>query len=234
MAFSPASSAAIEPLLSSTQPVDEATPASEARPRSTPLPAHPRSRRELLALAERAPDAASLRALLDEACARPSVRHRVRLVARELAELTLVARRRGLVALEVEIARRATELCPDAELTFRQLGKALLGAGDPEGALEAYDRAVELGGALASEQGRAEALVAMGKLDEALAALEALVEARPFDLLSRCRRADVLGALGRFEEALAAYDQLASENPFLTMVLEGRAHVRASLGAGRH
>ena len=51
-----------------------------------------------------------------------------------------------------------------------------------------------------------EVLRALNRLDEALAAYDAVIDAFPSNVVARNGRAEVLRALNRLDEALAAYD----------------------------
>lgn len=122
-----------------------------------------------------------------------------------LAEL---ARKRGQRTYAWQLNDAARELHPDNYYNHAIHGQLLEGDGDDEAALAAFDRALELD----PERDwvvnrRAKLLAKMGRVDDAAAAMAALVEKRN-DVDTLIDQADLLYNHDRFEEAVAACDRL--------------------------
>jgi tetratricopeptide (TPR) repeat protein len=81
-----------------------------------------------------------------------------------------------------------------------------------------------------AKAGRAELLKALGRLDEALMAYDAVLAAHPEDAVAKNGRAEVLKALGRLDEALVAYDTALAAHPEDVIAKTGRAEVLKALG----
>lgn len=76
----------------------------------------------------------------------------------------------------------------------------------------------------------ADALLCVGRTEEALAAYEDVIRGFPAEAVPRCGRADVLLRLGRLPEALTAYDEVARQFPHDVVPRNGRADVLRRLG----
>jgi tetratricopeptide (TPR) repeat protein len=124
---------------------------------------------------------------------------------------------------------RAIKLDPRDALPHGLRGWALFGLGRFEDALKAFDHAIELGPTDASRHrnrsevlldpdrlevafnmsldGRGQALLALGRYDEALAHFDRVVEFNPTTAEGYEGRGQVLMELGRYDEALANFDR---------------------------
>jgi tetratricopeptide (TPR) repeat protein len=76
----------------------------------------------------------------------------------------------------------------------------------------------------------ADALLLLGRLDEALPAYERTIALFPQNEVARCGRAEVLKALGRLDEALVAYEETIANFPTDVFPKNGRAEVLKALG----
>ena len=72
-------------------------------------------------------------------------------------------------------------------------------------------------------------LKTFNRLDEALAAYDAIIEEHPEDIVARSGRAEVLKKLNRLDEALAAYDAVIEAHPESVFAKNGRAEVLKAL-----
>jgi tetratricopeptide (TPR) repeat protein len=81
-----------------------------------------------------------------------------------------------------------------------------------------------------AKNGRAEVLKALGRLDEALQAYDAVIAEYPGNAVAKSGRAEVLKALGRLEESLQAYDAVIAKHPEHVVAKNGHAEVLKALG----
>ncbi|HEY3359465.1 MAG TPA: tetratricopeptide repeat protein, partial [Polyangia bacterium] len=144
-----------------------------------------------------------------------------------VAQLYLAARlwREAEAAAQVVLRERAGE--PDALIV---LGRARLGWGDREGALEALDRAVAAAPDLAAVRGaRAEAYLALGRGADAEAELTLAVEADGRDALSMSRLATRLWERGELQKAEELWGYVLRRDPNAAAAHAGmaQAHERA-------
>ena len=121
-----------------------------------------------------------------------------------LCDLAIVAQRQSLFTVQEMLTARAVRLKPDDAWT--QHGKSLLNVGELSNALEAYDSALEFGGDVVAQNGRAEVLKAQGQLGEALSAYDAVRRQHPENVVAICGRASLLVLMQRWEAALAELD----------------------------
>lgn len=121
-----------------------------------------------------------------------------------------------VVSEEQEVLRRA----PGYVVGWHQLGEALEQTGDPEGALEAYRRALSIReDFLDARVGLSRVYGGQGRYTEALAELDHAVREAPKHLLARVNRGITLLALNRFEEGAAELRQAARDNPTIPLPL---------------
>ena len=78
--------------------------------------------------------------------------------------------------------------------------------------------------------GKADALFALGRYDEAIQAYDEAIKLNPSDPLSWMGKADALFALGRYEEAAKAYDEAIKIDPASSPALEGKTRALEALG----
>ncbi len=149
---------------------------------------------------------------------------------KSLCDLALVAKSLGNHQLQLELTERSVDIKRDDAWSWTQYADALLCLQRPKEALAAYEQAEAFGADAVIKAGRAEALKALGRLDEALAAYDATVEEHPEDVVAKKGRAEALKALGRLDEALAAYDATVKEHPGDVVAKEGRAEALKALG----
>lgn len=109
-------------------------------------------------------------------------------------------------ALAAEAAELALAIDPDYGEALFVLGNVRLTMLDHEGALEAFDRALACGFADARLHGnRASALFVLDRVDDALAATDAMLSDAPHDPWLRVQRGIVQTARGDLEAALAEF-----------------------------
>ncbi|HXO30100.1 MAG TPA: tetratricopeptide repeat protein [Thermoanaerobaculia bacterium] len=146
-----------------------------------------------------------------------------------LCDLAIKAKPLSLPDLQVELSRTATDLKPDDAWSWVQYADALLDTGSLEAALAASENAIAFGKLVAGSSVRAEALRALGRLDEALALYDGVIESSPEDEVARSGRADLLRTLNRLGEALSEYNSIIAEFPDSIVARNGRAEVLRSL-----
>jgi Flp pilus assembly protein TadD len=78
--------------------------------------------------------------------------------------------------------------------------------------------------------GRAEVLVSIGDLDEALRNYQMIVDQYPENVLAATGRAEVLKAMGRLADSEAAYDAVIAVHPQDVVAKTGRAEVLKAMG----
>ncbi|MEN9674338.1 MAG: hypothetical protein RIS76_234, partial [Verrucomicrobiota bacterium] len=115
-----------------------------------------------------------------------------------------------------EVLRRA----PAHVVGWHQLGEAREQAGNREGAIEAFRRALSIrGDFLDARVGLARVYGGQGRYEEALAELNLAVREAPQHLLARVNRGITLLALNRFDEGAAELRQAAQDNPTVPLPL---------------
>jgi tetratricopeptide (TPR) repeat protein len=109
-----------------------------------------------------------------------------------------------------------------AGLIFRELGEEERAVKSLEGAISAYDRAIEIDPqhAFVAHANRGIVLRDLGRFEEALAVCDRAIEIDPRQAPVHHNRARVLSGLGRLEEALAACDRAIEIDS-----LDAQAHV---------
>jgi tetratricopeptide (TPR) repeat protein len=151
-------------------------------------------------------------------------------VVKSLCDLAINAKAIGNYTIQLELAERSINLSPDDGWSWAQYGDALLQMQRPIEALQAYEQAISFDGSVVAKSGRAEALKAMGRLNQALAAYNAVIADHPENVIAKTGRAEVLKALGQFNQALAAYDAVIADHPENAIAKNGRAEVLKALG----
>ncbi|MFN2452945.1 MAG: hypothetical protein ABR577_01860 [Pyrinomonadaceae bacterium] len=122
--------------------------------------------------------------------------------AKSLCDLAFEAKTLGLYSLQLELAKRSTDVKPDDAWSWAQYGDALLKMQRPGEALKAYEQAEAFGADTVAKNRRAEVLKSLGRLNESLAAYDAVIASYPEDVVARTARSCVLAALHRYDEAL--------------------------------
>ncbi|MGI8656178.1 MAG: tetratricopeptide repeat protein [Pyrinomonadaceae bacterium] len=150
--------------------------------------------------------------------------------AKSLCDLAFEAKTLGLYSLQLELAKRSTDVKPDDAWSWTQYGDAFLKMQRPAEALNAYEQAEAFGAGAVAKNGRAEVLKSLGRLDDALKAYDAIIASYPRDVFAKTGRAEVLKSLGRLGDALKAYDVVIEEYPDNVVAKTGRADVLKSLG----
>ncbi|MFL6334412.1 MAG: tetratricopeptide repeat protein [Pyrinomonadaceae bacterium] len=150
--------------------------------------------------------------------------------AKTLCNLATEAKALGSYPLQLELTERAVQIAPDDGWSWIQYADALLQLHRPAEALKAYEQADSFGGGVVAKSGRAEVLKALGRLDDALAAYDAVLYEDANDVVAKNGRAETLRAMGRLNEALAAYDSTVSEHPESVVARRGRAELLKALG----
>ena len=115
-------------------------------------------------------------------------------------------------AVALEVLDKALAIDPEYAPAWLWRGSWLLKAGNPDDAMDAFSRAKELDGAVEAQFGYAQAMVALGRHDEAAEVLESLVNTFPRPFVYRTL-GEALRALGRIEEARVAMVQGAGAQP---------------------
>jgi tetratricopeptide (TPR) repeat protein len=150
--------------------------------------------------------------------------------AKSLCDLAAEAKGLGMFALQVELTEQSTRVKPDDAWSWRQHADALLSSGQPAEALRAYEQADAFGGGAVAKNGRADTLKALGRLNDALDAYDAVIADYPENDVARGGRADTLKALGRLNDALDAYDAVIADYPENVVSRNGRADTLKALG----
>ena len=135
--------------------------------------------------------------------------------ARVLLIRARVRRHAGDLAGAMSDVARALDLDPDAPMLLELRGELSLDAGDPAAALVDLDRAVRLGAGATAWPGRARALAALGRPNEAVEAWSATLVADPDDASAALGRARSLASLRRFDAALADLEVAAGDPSLL-------------------
>ena len=122
---------------------------------------------------------------------------------------------------------------PQRVEAVRELNAAVdaIRAGDGPTALRLADSAVRAAPAWSAPlRVRADALLVLRRLDDALAALDAKIERTPWDVPARRTRAELFVDLGRPEDAQAAADALVEDFPWSAHARGVRGAIRAWTG----
>jgi hypothetical protein len=144
---------------------------------------------------------------------------------KSLCDLAAEAKALGIFWLQLELTERSVGMQPDDDWAWRQYGDALLNMLQLHEALKAYEQADALGGGVVAKNGRAEVLKALGRLDEALSAYDAITAEYPRDVIAKTGRICLLAALRRYPEALA---ELPDQKP-VTQQDWIRYHIRGMI-----
>jgi tetratricopeptide (TPR) repeat protein len=110
----------------------------------------------------------------------------------------------GEIAQGIELARRAVALDPSSARAHSLLGMALSNVGSHEEALASLDRAIALGSTDAYGS-RADTLVALGHLGEAVESFDRALAHDPSSVADWCNRGAALIDLGRAGEAAESF-----------------------------
>ncbi|MDA0808230.1 MAG: tetratricopeptide repeat protein, partial [Planctomycetota bacterium] len=102
-----------------------------------------------------------------------------------LCDLAIAAQQHGQFQIQQTLTTRAIGLKPDDAWAWTQYGKALHNLGNLQHAIEAYDHALEYGGDVVAQNGRAEVLKAQGKLDLALEAYDIVTTQHPENVVAQ-------------------------------------------------
>jgi tetratricopeptide (TPR) repeat protein len=116
--------------------------------------------------------------------------------------------------------RNALELDPSLPSAWSELGNALTAAGKPDGAVSAFDRALELGAdRIETLKLKAFALCDLQLWQQALEILEELLGERPQDAAALAAQGQAYRVLERYPEAIASFRQALDVNPSTTWFL---------------
>jgi tetratricopeptide (TPR) repeat protein len=127
--------------------------------------------------------------------------------------------------------RFALDLKPDAKRTWMYLGDVLLSAGNPEGALESFAKAVEIDPDYDDALGRmASALDVLGDRNAALEKMDAAIAAAKLNpKLFWLQKADLLESWGRLAEAAACCEKAHALDPDFAAAWKKEAEIRKAL-----
>jgi tetratricopeptide (TPR) repeat protein len=149
--------------------------------------------------------------------------------SKSLCDLSQTAKHFGNPSLQLELAERATEVCPSDGWAHSQVADAFLGLGQVDNARAALNRAIENGHPSYAATGYARILRLQGKLPEALAAYEAAIRDFAGEKFAWAGKAEVLREMWRLDDALRAYNDAVDrfDDP---IILCGRANVLKEMG----
>lgn len=133
-------------------------------------------------------------------------------------------------SMQLELAKRAAELCPEDGWAHGQVADAYYCLGQYDNAVAALDRASLWGESAFASAGRARILWGQGRLLEALAAYDQARRDFPNEATIWNGRAEVLRQMWRYEESLEAYTEAAARSSSNRVALCGRAAVLKDLG----
>jgi tetratricopeptide (TPR) repeat protein len=188
------------------------------------------SQKELIVEMMRTRNSTRVDALLDELTTYQLEFGGARFLVKTLCDLAMQAKDIENYRFQLELTTRAVEIEPTDAWSWAQHGDALLNNDRPGEALTAYAHAEDFGAGAVAKNGRAEILKALGRLQEALAAYEEVIQEHPGDVFAKSGRGEILKALGRLPEALAAYGEVIEEHPGDVVAKTGRAEVLKALG----
>ena len=128
-----------------------------------------------------------------------------------------------------EVGERMIQINPGEPLSWGNLGEAQLALRKEAEALESFEKAIGLG-AFYARVGKAQALLALGRGDEALASIDEALTKMKGDDEAVVTRARILLQLGREEEALQAADKAIEIAPTSWDAWRGRGAICCLLG----
>jgi tetratricopeptide (TPR) repeat protein len=135
--------------------------------------------------------------------------------------------------LAIDAYKKALSIDSTGVEAMINLGTIYVDLGRFEEALTLYDRALTLGEIPAAYNGRGEAHVGLGHLEEAQADFERSIALMPYSSFAYCRLANVYFQLGRFQDAVEAAQQAertATDCPPDQNLLELHARAYFELG----
>ena len=145
--------------------------------------------------------------------------------------LALVEKQRGDVGGTRLAFARAAALAPSDVQIANNYANWLSSVGEPEAALQIYDRALAVSPQFhAARYNRALLLQTMARHDAALTDLDIVAAAQPGEAKIHAARGASLLALRRFGEAAAAYDRAVGLDPRRLVAVHGRAVVAKERG----
>lgn len=155
------------------------------------------------------------------------------LAAKSLCKLSQFANSAGQYSLQLEWAKRATELSPDDSIAHGHLADAYIFLNRFDEALAELDTVARLGDERFAATNRARILKQQGRLDEALGAFLSLRTKygnEPGNAFAWNGYAEVLRDMWNFGKALVAYEEAVEAFPDEVVTQSGRAAVLAELG----
>lgn len=156
--------------------------------------------------------------------------HRGEKTSMSLCDLAMEAKSQGLFELQLDLAMRAVSVRYQDSWAWAQVGDALLILNRFDEALAAYRNARDFGSYVIGATGRAQALLKMGRHQEALNAYDEVIGQHSADVVVKNARAEVLKVMGKFDEARVAYDDVIRAHPDDVVAKTGRAEVLKSMG----
>jgi Tfp pilus assembly protein PilF len=153
--------------------------------------------------------------------------------ARKIAaalQAAMAAQRAGRLADAERLFRKILRTAPEQCDALHGLGTVLHQTGAHDRALGFFERASRAGGGSGVEVNRASALMALGRHDDAVAALDRALRIHPGDAALHYNRGNALLALGHNREADAAFAAALSIRPNLIDALKNRALALTELG----
>jgi tetratricopeptide (TPR) repeat protein len=151
-------------------------------------------------------------------------------VAKSLCDLAMEAKELGMFSLQLALTERSIGVAPSDAWSWAQHGDALLRMNRLDKSLAAYEQADSFGAGVIAKTGRAEVLKAQGRLTDALAAFDEVIQQHPENAVAKHGRAEVLKAQGRLTDALAAFDEVIQKHPENAVARTGRISVLAATG----
>ena len=144
--------------------------------------------------------------LLDELVDFHSQTGNVEFCCMSLCDLASTAQQQNQYSTQKVLTERAVRVKPDDAWSWTQHGMALRNKSEFEEALKAYDQALDFGGDVVAQTGRAEVLKAQGKLELALEAYDLVRSQHPENVVALRGRASLLVLMRRWDDALADLD----------------------------